>query len=367
MIKAKKVLTIGGAMRDVFIQYQNVEIMHLDTPTKQLNFVILEEGRKIEVDQLAYHTGGGATNSAVSFKRLGFDVSSFFKIGSDQEGEFIVSRLKKEGINLDHIVRSTEVGTGNSFIIPSSGGNRSVLVYRGANLTLTAKELPLDAIAACDQLYITSLSHNASELLPVITAHAKKHNKPVAVNPGTSQLTARVDTLQTSLKNIDILILNCFEASLLMNALAQPAKQPPPELPEDAQLPKLLCGPIAPHVSTFTLQHYFKQVLKAGPKIAVVTNGAEGVYATDGKKIYFHPSLDVDVVSTLGAGDSFGSTFVAQLLDGKPIEQAIQAGIINSASVIQYLDTTTGLLDTEALERRKKATDISLLQTFALK
>ncbi len=116
----------------------------------------------------------------------------------------------------------------------------------------------------------------------------------------------------------------------------------------------------------FTLSQFFREIQKQGPRIVVVTNGRDGVYAAKNDTIYFHPALPVNVVSTLGAGDAFGSCFVAQIMQNKPIEYAIRAGVANSASVIQELDTQTGLLNTVTLEEKLKKLDPLLLQTFSL-
>ena len=78
----KKVLTIGGAVYDIFIEYQSPETLNLHTHDLNKRFLVLEEGAKVEVQNLAYRSGGGATNSAVSFQKLGYNTSSFFKIGS---------------------------------------------------------------------------------------------------------------------------------------------------------------------------------------------------------------------------------------------------------------------------------------------
>ena len=365
-----KILTIGAAMRDLFLEYENPETMTFDIEGCQIDYIMLEEGKKIELDEIEHHTGGGATNSACSFQKLDFSVSSFFKVGKDPEGNFIIASLKKQKINLSNIVRSEGAPTGRSFIIPSPSGDKVILVYRGANLTIRQDELPQKAIEACDQLYITSLSKKTSKLLPIITKLAKQYEKPVATNPGTSQLTVNIKTLEQSLKNIDILILNCFEATLLMEHLVQ-AKQMKSRKTSSTkrkkrELPDLLAAPIVRGTSCFTLQQYFQEILKRGPQIVVVTNGADGVYATDGKQIYYHPSLPGKPVSTVGAGDAFGSTFVAQLLHGTSIEDAIRSGIINSYEVIQKLDATSGQLTKNKLNARVNRLDKKLLQTFKL-
>ena len=114
----------------------------------------MQEGKKLEVKNLVRSTGGGATNSAVSFKRLGHTVKSFFAIADDQAGHAITTVLAQEQIDINNIVRTNKAATGTSFIIPCPSGDRTVLVYRGANLTLTKDVIPYQAIDHCDQRYI---------------------------------------------------------------------------------------------------------------------------------------------------------------------------------------------------------------------
>ena len=46
-------------------------------------------------------------------------------------------------------------------------------------------------------------------------------------------------------------------------------------------------------------------------QIIVITDGGRGAYAYDGKMFYQCPIFEGPVVSTLGAGDAFASTFCA--------------------------------------------------------
>ncbi len=359
-----KILTIGAAMRDLFLEYKSPETMTFDIEGFEISYIMLEEGKKIELEAIPHSTGGGATNSACSFEKQGFTVSSFFKVGEDLEGNEVISILQKKNIDVSSCVRAPSAPTGRSFIIPPSSGEKVILVYRGANLTIKENELPLDAIKACDQLYITSLSKKTSQLLPIITKFAKEQNRPVAVNPGTSQLTVDVSTLEQSLNHIDILIMNSFEASLFMAHSTKSKQSVPKTNNEKKELPDLLAAPIVRGTTSFTLNQYFQEVLRQGPQIAVVTNGADGVYVCDGKKIYYHSSIPGKPVSTVGAGDAFGSTFVGQLLHGKSIENAIRSGIVNSYEVIQHLDATTGQITEQELENKLKTLDKSMLEIF---
>ena len=357
-------MTIGGSMQDIFTQYEGVETLHLHTKEEDFAYVCMRAGRKIELQNILYFCGGGAANSAVSFARAGFDVQTFFKIGTDNAGDFILNTLKNENVSTAHVIRTDKAPTGQSFIVPGPQGNSAVLVYRGANVTLTQEELPLQAIAHVDQLYITSLSGPAAPLLIPITQHAKKYNISVAANPGTSQLHAGADFLKEALSNIDILILNSYEAELLMTSLI--VKLPPRDISKhsDETLPELLRKPLGSTTTCFTLKQFFKTVHACGPHTIVVTNGAEGVYASNKKHIYFHPSVKINIVSSIGAGDAFGSCFVAQLLKEETIENALRAGIINSASVIEYIDTQTGLLTSDELAQKRAQLDKHLLKKY---
>jgi sugar/nucleoside kinase (ribokinase family) len=351
----KKVMTLGGAMCDTFIQHAASENITMRTDEGEHSFIALEEGRKIEVSSVTYHAGGGAVNTAASFQKLGFDVSSFFKIGNDANGEFVLTYMRSKGIATHLVKRSADGATGISFIIPSPSGNRAILVFRGANATLLSSEIPHAAISEQDQLYVTSLSHHAAHLLPGIVREAREKKIPVAVNPGTSQLTVNVKSLEESLPGIDILILNAHEATLLMQSITHTAFKK--NIVSDARidLPELLKGPLAQQGSVgFSLAHFFHEILARGPRIVVVTNGKEGVYASDGTHIIFQPSLPARVVSSLGAGDAFGSTFVAWMGTHHSIQESLVAGSLNAASILEHVDPHTGLLTRATIEKKIK-------------
>src|SRR5260221_8879188 len=94
----KKILTIGSGIQDVFTKYDSVETLDFHTKEEDLAYVCMRAGRKIELQDIEYYCGGGATNSAVSFARNGFEVQSFFKIGNDKAGVFILDSLQKNNV-----------------------------------------------------------------------------------------------------------------------------------------------------------------------------------------------------------------------------------------------------------------------------
>ncbi len=372
-----KILTIGGATTDTFVVCEEISRLNFDSEHEKRSFLLFEEGHKVPVDDLNFQTGGGATNSAVSFARLGFEVSTFFKVGNDHAAEFILKRLKESGINTSHVIESAHEITGSSFIIPCQGGDRVVLAYRGANARIAKEEIPLEALKNCENLYITSLSGQSSHLLVSITRLAKEHGAFIANNPGTSQLAIGSYDIYEALPHIDIFILNSQEAcTFMLSMIQQDIKLHQKILDAQAtkiiksknlhSLPQLLQKPLSYQSVCFDIRLFFNEVLSRGPKIVVVTNGAEGVYVATHDEIIFHPSLPGHIENTLGAGDAFGSCFVAKCIQKESIKNAMLYGILNASSVISHMGAKEGLLKTSELEQRFKDAPKNLFQSFEI-
>ena len=363
-----KILTIGGAIRDVFVQCEESKEMHIQKEEGKQAFFFLV-GSKIDVTHLTYHSGGGATNTAVSFKRLGFEVSAFFKTGNDHDREIILEELAEEHVDTHLALVDAVQKTGVSLIMPSPNGDSTVLTYRGANAHVQIDEIPFKEISLVDCLYITSLSGESAQLLPAITSYAKKNKVSVAVNPGGSQLNTDAAWLSKALGSIDTLILNSHEATILMHSLAQRPDFMPQHSTKITQhhgqeIPALLKTSFSHQDFSFSITAFFQEVLRSGPRVVVVTNGAEGVYVATPECIYFHPSLPIKPVSTVGAGDAFGSCFIATLLQGRSVPESMVCGIINSASVLGFMSAKQGLLSQAQVDERIKNVAEGLLQTF---
>jgi ribokinase len=69
--------------------------------------------------------------------------------------------------------------------------------------------------------------------------------------------------------------------------------------------------------------------------------GARGAFVGSHDEMLFSPALETEIVGTAGAGDAFGATLTAYLALG-PIDEAVSAATVNSASVVEHVDTQTG-------------------------
>ena len=74
-------------------------------------------------------------------------------------------------------------------------------------------------------------------------------------------------------------------------------------------------------------------------ELILLTCGEKGAYAytTKDKKLYFKEALKVNVVSTVGAGDSFGACFLYNYLLGKSIDECLFKATKRSAEIVSIL------------------------------
>ena len=89
-----------------------------------------------------------------------------------------------------------------------------------------------------------------------------------------------------------------------------------------------------------------------GPKIMLITDGTNGAYASDGEHVFKVPMYPdpKPPYDRTGAGDASTSSVVAALALGKPLQEALLWGPVNSMSVVQYVGAQEGLLTRDALE-----------------
>jgi len=88
---------------------------------------------------------------------------------------------------------------------------------------------------------------------------------------------------------------------------------------------------------------------KMGPKVVVITDGPAGTYAYDGGKFWHMPIVEAPVVERTGAGDAFGSGFLGAYMQGKPLDECLKWGTVNSASVLGYIGPQAGLLTADKM------------------
>ena len=340
-----KVLTVGGAMIDTIAAIANEGIERMTMRNAHTSFLLLEEGRKNEAENISTHCGGGAVNAAVAFARLGHDVSVLIKLGQDARAEIILSRLADEGVSTRFAVRDARAPTGASVLISAHDRNAAIFTFRGANTLLEPADLKNDAFAV-DLVYVSSLSNQSADSFPDIIERSKAAGALVATNPGIRQLSARQGQFRDVIGKVDILAVNRLEAGALVPWLVGRGGEGGPALDHrpDEVLPDLARRGFSSGGFEMSLASLFRGLHELGPQWIVVTDNKDGAYVSGPTGMLHCPAPAVRVMGTAGAGDAFGATFAAFIAQSKTPEEAAIAAATNAASVISHLDTQSGLL-----------------------
>lgn len=344
-----KALTVGGATIDTIAIIDSDHIERMTMDNADMSFLLLKEGSKTEALEISTHCGGGAVNAAVCMARLGLDVSAMIKLGRDARAETIVARLLEEGASVRWAARDARLPTGASVMISSHEQNAAVFTFRGANTLLTDDDLKDEAFSV-DLVHIAPLSNRSAECFPAIIAKAKAAKAWVVANPGPRQLQARSSDFEQCLGKIDVLSINRTEAELLLPPLTARFGDGGPAIAEP-DCPPLAKKGLSSGDFRMSLVAFMSAMSKLGPRNTLITDGADGAYLGTQGQIYFCPPVrDVVVAGTAGAGDSFSTTFGIFSARGEPPEKSLRAATLNATSVVERIDTQSGLLDSSALE-----------------
>lgn len=302
-------ISIGAATIDIFIKSKQFIIEN--------NLLSLKYSSKNEVNQSLICSGGGATNSAVSFSRLGLKSTCLSLIGDDYLSNYVIDDLKKESVTTNLLIKNKDDTTDFSIVLVAPDGSRSILVNRGLT-RLEEKYLNWDKISKTKWFYITSLEGNL-DLLEKLIGFAKENNIKIALNPGNRELSQRKKLLPL-LKLVDFLLLNKTESEILVDL-------------------------------NIDNKNFWNRLISLSPAIISVTNGRNGAFVFADDKHYFSPAINTKPIDETGAGDAFGSTFVSALIYKYHPKDALFWAIKNSASVVSRLGAKPALLTLKQIKK----------------
>ena len=140
------IVSIGAATLDIFLKSDIFKV--------EDQRLILPYSSKNEIKETLICSGGGATNSSVSFSRLGLKSACLSLIGSDPFSQIITKDLASDGVK--SLIRRSKENTDFSVTLVASDGGRTILTQRGSS-RLQSKHLKWSSLKPARWLYITSL------------------------------------------------------------------------------------------------------------------------------------------------------------------------------------------------------------------
>lgn len=309
------IITFGGAVVDAFV-YTNVHEVK-----KEMCYPI---GEKIAINKLQFSTGGGGTNTAVSFAKLGFHVGAIIKIGKDENSQLILNELRKNKITL--LGKQEDGLTDFSVILDSKEHDRTVLTYKEKSNNISLSNIPLKNLKT-SWFYFSAADARSLDTQKALALYASKNNIKLAYNPSSYLTKKGHNHIKEILAHAEILILNEDEARDLV-----------------------------PEGDLFSGLHAL------GPKIVCITLGGKGNEVSDGNRIIKSIPRKIKIAERTGAGDAFASGFVAGFIKTQSIETAIKVGSLNAESVIQIPGAKNGLLTWKEVSHQLKQNLIKIRQ-----
>ncbi len=305
-------LSIGDASENIFMELDEVSV-HCEKGTSNCT-MCMKFADKIPAKSVHRLIGGNAANLAVGASRLGLKTAYYLELGKDEAGNKIYRILKDEGISTRYVQRKKNVESNFSAVL-NYHVERTILVYH------VKRNYRFPKMESSRWVYYTSMGHGFEKVQPALLAYLKKTGARLGFNPGTFQIRAGLNVLKPVLRNCDVMLLNKEETQALTGC----------ESPDFKVLLDKLRG--------------------LGPKIAVVTDGPNGSYASDGKEYLYQNIYDTPILERTGCGDSYSTGFLAALSYGFGMGEAMRWGTMNAAFVIQKIGAQPGLLNLAQMKR----------------
>ena len=255
----------------------------------------VQRGETLASDSLRRFSGGKGLNQAVALSRAGVETWMAGAVGED--GAFLLEELRCAGVDTRY-VQETAIPTGHAIIQNTPDGDNCILLYGGANRSVTAEQAAavIGAFSPGDLLLV---QNEISSLLPILRL-GKERGMHVALNPSPME----AERIRAVLPYTDTLLLNRIEAVQLLER----------EDEAEALLRQLRdrfgCGEI------------------------VLTLGGEGALLLREGRILRQAAFPVKAVDTTGAGDTFTGYYLAGLLQGEDAASALRCAAAAAALAI---------------------------------
>ncbi|WP_439619358.1 ribokinase [Hyphomonas sp.] len=234
-------------------------------------------GETVTNARLARHPGGKGANQALAARRLGADVRLIGAVGADEMAEEALKLLQAGGVDLSGVQHINGETTGVALIAVAADGENLIVVCPGANKALR----PAD-----------------------VAGHAITHMMGV--------LEISADTLLAAAEAATGFVsLNLAPAMAVPGALLARAS--------------LLCV-------NETEAAFYRDALHAHGALVAVSRGGDGAALyRDGREIAREAPPQVQVVDTVGAGDTFTAALTVALIEGMPERDALRFAVTAGA------------------------------------
>lgn len=330
-------------------------------------------GQLIHMEGITLSIGGAVPNTGLSMRLLGAETKLMGKIGKDEFGKVILDELKKYGSDQDMVI-SPDESTSWTIAIALPGIDRTLLHMPGTNDTFGADDLKTEELKDAVLFHfgyptlMKKMYQNRGDDLLKMLRLAKSCGPLVSldmagIDPGSE--VGRVDWEEILKKTLPFVDFFVPSAEELCYMLDRDLYREWHERAGDGDVCDYLYGK--------EVRALVDRVLEFGAKTALIKCGASGLYCrTTGKdrmneicrrleldpeswidREYFEPSYVPDIIrSGTGAGDTCIGAYLAAILQGESLPEALHLAAGEGACCVSSYDTLSGLLPMDALKEK---------------
>jgi sugar/nucleoside kinase (ribokinase family) len=243
------------------------------------------------VDGARLVIGGSAAIMACGAARLGLATGLVGVVGDDFLGRFMREAVAERGVDVSAVVVDGDQPTGISIVLVR-GDDRAILTALGTIAELSAEAIDHQLLRAARHVHVSSffLQRRLRDELPALLGEAKSAGATVSIDPNWDPREEWDGGLLEALSSAHLLFANAEEVRRIAG-----------EEEVEAAAGKLA---------------------QRGAKV-VVKLGADGALAVRDGEIVHASAPRVEVVDTVGAGDSFDAGFVAGFLSGRSDQESL--------------------------------------------
>jgi sugar/nucleoside kinase (ribokinase family) len=242
------------------------------------------EDRVTELSMFSMQGGGSTGSTLAMLATLGTKTRFFGRLGDDDFGRFALLGLRELEVDTSLVsIERQKVSPLSIIQIDELSRRRKILFTRGSITPPTQRDIPQRLLDGATALCIDGYQ---PALQAAIAEKARSKNITVILNAG--HLVGGMGEL---LALSDIVIGSERFASEFA--------------PSD------------------DVEASLREITRIGPRIAVITLGADGVVGLEGDKVVRQEAVDVYVADTTGAGDVFCGAFTYAILQRWPLERAL--------------------------------------------
>ncbi len=289
-----------------------------DVITLGEGLVVLEPSGQTSLDDaktLVKRFGGAECNFSIGISRLGLRAGWMGSVGDDPFGRFIVSRLKKEGVDVSCVKCDAAHPTGLYVKEKLSSGEARMYYYRknSAGSHLSPKDIQEHYFCHAQWLHITGITPLLSEscytAVCKAVALAKKHRLVISYDPNVRMKLVKENRNAKRILREFVRECDYF-------------------LPGEEELAFLYGG--------VDYKTQARKILAEGVRGVVVKSRSKGAwYAVTEEEDFVKAKKVKRVADVIGAGDAFAAGFVGGILLGRSLCGAVRLAHYCASRVVQ--------------------------------